>query len=89
MPYIEQKEREKYDRFIDNIVAFLMEIPEEDRDGHINYIVTKILKKVYQPLKYKRINRAMGVLECIKQEYYRRVAEPYETIKQQENGDVE
>ena len=30
----------------------------------------------------------MGVLECCKLEFYRRVAAPYEDIKIEENGDV-
>ena len=49
--------------------------------------MTKVLKGVY-PLRYFYLNRAMGVLECIKQEFYRRVAAPYEDIKIVENGDV-
>jgi hypothetical protein len=53
----------------------------------LNYIVTKILKGVY-PLKYYQLNKAMGVLECIKLEFYRRVAAPYEDVKMKESGDV-
>lgn len=30
----------------------------------------------------------MGVLECVKQEYYRRVAIPYEDQAKERNGDV-
>jgi len=30
----------------------------------------------------------MGVLECIKQEFYRRAVAPYEDKKKEENGDV-
>jgi hypothetical protein len=37
---------------------------------------------------YKHINEIIGVLECAKQEFYRRVAAPYEDTKIQENGDV-
>jgi hypothetical protein len=53
----------------------------------LNYIVTKILKEVY-PLRYYHINKAIGVLECIKQEFYRCIAAPYEDLKKMENGDV-
>ena len=56
-------------------------------DGELNYVVTRILKEVY-PLRYFHLNKAIGVLECIKQEYYRRVTAPYEDIKIQESGDV-
>lgn len=88
MPYIKKDRRERLDIAIAQAVAFLHEVPEEDRDGEINYIVTVILKRIYQPPKYYRYNRAMGVLECIKQEFYRRVVAPYEDKKIQENGDV-
>jgi len=88
MPYIKKERRERLEGAISNLIAFLQEIPEEDRDGEINYIVTALLKRIYQPLRYKRINRAIGVLECIKQEYYRIVASPYEEKKRQEAGDV-
>jgi len=31
----------------------------------------------------------IGVLECVKQEFYRRKVAPYEDIKIIENGDIE
>lgn len=37
---------------------------------------------------YKIINEIIGVLECVKLEFYRRIAAPYENDKQQANGDV-
>jgi hypothetical protein len=49
--------------------------------------VTKMLKEIY-PLRYYHINKAIGVLECIKLEFYRRVAAPYEDVKIKESGDV-
>jgi predicted type IV restriction endonuclease len=63
-------------------------VPEEERDGHINYIVTVLLKRLYQPPNYRRYNKAIGVLECIKMEFYRRMVGPYEEEKISENGDV-
>jgi len=59
----------------------------EQVDGELNYVVTKILKEIY-PLRYFPLNRAIGVLESIKQEFYRRVVAPYEDIKKGESGDV-
>jgi hypothetical protein len=50
-------------------------------------VVTKIIKGIY-PLRYYHINKAVGVLECIKMEFYRRVAAPYEDTKIEQNGDV-
>jgi ribosomal protein S3AE len=87
MPYIKPEKRKKYEETIRNLVATLRSLPPEELDGELNYVITKILKEVY-PLRYYHINKAMGVLECIKQEYYRRVAAPYEDQKIRENGDV-
>ncbi len=87
MPYINQEDRPQYEELIQEITDLLKEKPVESVDGHLNYIVTRIIKEVY-PLRYYHINRAMGVLECIKQEFYRRVAAPYEDTKIEQNGDV-
>lgn len=37
---------------------------------------------------YAHYNEAMGVLECVKQEIYRRLIAPYEQEKCKANGDV-
>jgi hypothetical protein len=87
MPYITQEERPQYDKVLEELTKLLKEKPPESVDGHLNYVVTKIIKEVY-PLRYYHINKAMGVLECIQYEFYRRVAAPYEDIKIKENGDV-
>ena len=87
MPYILQEDRPKFDNLINEIVKKLQERPIENIDGDLNYIVTRIIKESY-PLRYFHINRAMGVLECIQHEFYRRVAAPYEDTKIQQNGDV-
>ena len=87
MPYITQEERPQYEGPIQELIDLLKEKPVESVDGHLNYIVTRIIKEVY-PLRYYHINRAMGVLECVKQEFYRRVAAPYEDTKIEQNGDV-
>ena len=87
MPYIKLKNRSKYEKVLDNLVGILKTLPPEEIDGELNYVVTKILKDIY-PLRYFHINKAMGVLECIKLEYYRRVAAPYEDIKMKESGEV-
>ena len=87
MPYIKVEKRSKYKKSLENLVEILKTLPPEEIDGELNYVVTKILKEVY-PLRYFHINKAVGVLECIKLEYYRRVASPYEDSKIKESGDV-
>jgi hypothetical protein len=46
-----------------------------------------ILKELYKP-SYYNYNRAIGVLESIKLEYYRREVAAYENKKIKENGDI-
>ena len=87
MPYIKAGNRNKYEKLLENLVKILKTLPPEEVDGELNYVVTRILKEIY-PLRYFHINKAVGVLECIKLEYYRRVAAPYEDLKIEEAGDV-
>ncbi len=87
MPYIKSEKRKKYEKIIQELVSILKSLPPEEVDGDLNYVVTKLLKEVY-PLRYYHINKAVGVLECIKLEFYRRVAAPYEDLKIKESGDV-
>ena len=87
LPYIKSEKRKKYEMIIQELVSILKPLPPEEVDGDLNYVVTKLLKEVY-PLRYYHINKAVGVLECIKLEFYRRVAAPYEDLKIKESGDV-
>lgn len=58
--------------------------------GELNYQITCLLNqyKAHKKLSYQTINDILGALEGAKQEFYRRVAVPYEEEKRQENGDV-
>ncbi|MFB0503390.1 MAG: hypothetical protein ACETWE_06125 [Candidatus Bathyarchaeia archaeon] len=87
MPYIKPERREKYKEALEELIGILKSLPVEEVDGEMNYVVTKIVREVY-PLRYFHLNKAIGVLECIKQEFYRRVAAPYEDEKIRESGDV-
>jgi len=87
MPYIKSENRKKYEKVLHELLSILKALPPEEVDGELNFVVTKILKAVY-PLRYYHINKAIGVLECIKLEFYRRVAAPYEDTKIKESGDV-
>ena len=87
MPYIKAEKRGLYNGHIEQLVNIFEQQPLMEVDGDLNYVVTSIFKKLYTP-KYFNYNRAIGVLEAIKQEFYRRVVAPYEDIKIEENGDV-
>jgi hypothetical protein len=81
------EKRGLYNDEIEKIVNTLKAQPLMEVDGDLNYIVTSIFKKFYAP-RYFNYNRAIGVLESIKLEFYRRVVALYEDIKIKENGDV-
>lgn len=87
MPYIKKDAREKWQAVIKNVAEKLKELPVDKLDGELNYLITSILTRAYSP-GYFNYNRAIGLLECIKQEFYRRFVAPYEDEKKEENGDV-
>jgi hypothetical protein len=87
LPYIKPENRTKYKKVLEELTGILKALPVEEVDGEVNYVVTKMLKEIYS-LRYFNLNRAIGVLECIKLEFYRRVAAPYEDRKIKESGDV-
>ncbi|MDE1873770.1 MAG: hypothetical protein KGI04_01470 [Candidatus Micrarchaeota archaeon] len=87
MPYIKKDQRQGIDALLEPLLEHIKGQEVEDIDGQINYIVSRLLKEVYPP-RYFNYNRAMGVLESIKQEFYRRYVAPYEEGKIKENGDL-
>jgi len=89
MPYIKKEMRKIFDDEIDALISKLSEQDENKIDGCLNYIITKIINAVYaKEPNYFKLNRAIGVLEAVKQEFYRRRIAPYEDEKIKENGDV-
>ena len=87
MPYISQEAREHVDNQIYALKVALLDFKPDDRDGVFNYVFTKLLKPFYWE-NYHDLNRAIGILESCKLEFYRRMAAPYEDKKIEENGDV-
>ena len=87
MPYIKQEQRNLVDAKIKDLASAIKGIGKQDRAGVLNYTVSCLIRELYE-LRYSEVNEAVGVLECIKQEYYRRLAAPYEDLKIKENGDV-
>jgi hypothetical protein len=96
MPYINNEKREKYEPFINALVhQVALEIDDDPQDGDhnyvgdLNYIITTLLVKCMPECRYKYVNDAVGILECVKQEYYRRLAAPYEDVAIDKNGDIQ
>lgn len=91
MPYIKQDDRKQLDTAVRGLMWALRNGgTTENIDGRINYAFTRILKDLYDADKpsYYNMNKAIGVLECIKLEFYRRITAPYEDKKIEENGDL-
>lgn len=87
MPYIKQDLRPDIDNLVEPLIEHIKSLSIEDQDGVLNYALTKVIKKVY-PQKYYHLNRALGVLTAVIQEFYRKVVAPYEETKIKQNGDV-
>lgn len=86
MPYI------KYDRRVALDERFYHDadpVPAAD-PGELNFQITQVCLNYlnYYGIRYGILNDIIGALECAKQEFYRRMAAPYETKKMEENGDV-
>ena len=96
MPYIDEEERLELDTQIDNMILAIrdnktnLNNPHDFSNylGRINYCFSRIIYGVMRDVSYRNIAMVTGVLENIKQEYYRRVAEPYEDMKIRQNGDI-
>jgi len=80
MPYIEEDRRKPLNE--------LEATPQTA--GELNYVITMSLIGYLHEhgLSYATINDIVGALEGAKQEFYRRIAEPYENLKVMRNGDV-
>jgi hypothetical protein len=57
--------------------------------SHINYVFSTILWTWFKKnVGYDTINAVVGVLGCVKDEFYRRLAVDYEDMKRCQNGDI-
>lgn len=85
MPYIKLAGRNRFENLLHQVVQTM---PSDA--GELNYLISRIIDTYIQVKgkDYQNLNEVIGVLECVKQEYYRRIAAPYEDIKQAANGDV-
>lgn len=94
MPYIKEEARIFLDECIENMIQCLTEGNElTDQEfvsilGEINYTFSRLLAGSMGKISYSKIAMITGVLENIKQEFYRRVAIPYEKSKIVKNGDI-
>ena len=83
MPYIDMRTRGMFKPISQRLVPL-------EATGVLNYQITCLLKDylAVNGLCYKTLNDIVGAVECAKQEFIRRVVNPYEDKKIEENGDV-
>lgn len=95
MPYIKQEQRV----FLDGCVYKMIDCLTDGNDyltdeefmsilGNINYMFSRIISGCMGKISYAKIAMVTGVLENIKQEFYRRAAATYEDKKILGNGDI-
>lgn len=102
MPYIDESNRTKLDACIGELILCLKntisdkpfqntELSNEELlkiAGNINYVFSRVSASLMGTPSYPKIAILTGVLENIKQEFYRRVASVYEDQKISQNGDI-
>lgn len=104
MPYIKEENRKILDPSVNSIVEVLKTCACSQSLGHpykslsneeflnilgdINYVFSRVISNLMGDKSYTKIAMITGVLENIKQEYYRRIAATYEDKKIVENGDI-
>lgn len=95
MPYISESDREDLDNAINQLSTAIKNVTNLDNLndfslylGRINYCFSRVITNVMGKVSYNKIAMVTGVLENVKQEFYRRVASPYEDKKIIQNGDI-
>lgn len=102
MPYIKEELRKELDSCINELIICLRSTVRDkvfeqeslsDQElleitGNINYTVSRLCASLMGKISYSKIAIITGVLENIKQEFYRRASSPYEDRKINENGDI-
>jgi hypothetical protein len=90
MPYIKKEDRPKFNSVIEDVVDELTEHGYATfKVGELNYVLSSIIWKLFdQSPSYSHGNDLVGVIECVKEEFYRRKLSKLEDEKILENGDI-
>jgi hypothetical protein len=90
MPYIKKDDREYLDELLEVLADDRVSGRSITTPGELNYVITRIcLNFINHRKNYASYNAVIGVLECAKQELYRRAVSVYEDKKIKENGDLD
>lgn len=91
MPYIPKNDRPDLDPYIEKLAEAVKQKASDsqgDYEGLLNYVMTRLVLLVMPERRYRHIARITGVLENVKQEFYRRFAGKYEDEQIEKNSDV-
>ena len=98
MPYIPLEQRRACDGLIDELAGQIVRLAKESGSdgafaGLLNYACTRLALQIVRRrcgrLRYWLIALLTGVFKNIADEFYRRLAAPYEDRQLARNGDVE
>jgi hypothetical protein len=103
VPYINQDRRKVLDSSIDQLCLSIKSLLTTDNVfnktqitneeflsicGDINYCFSRIVSNLMKDVSYSKIVMITGILENVKEEFYRRIAVDYENEKILENEDI-
>lgn len=94
MPYINQEARQELDEAIETMVEFITHGNDlSDYEllqiaGELNYIFSRIIAGCMGKVSYSKIAIITGLMENMKQEFYRRIASTHEDRAILNNGDI-
>lgn len=87
MPYIAEDRRAKLDPHVSEVITTLRDLGWNE--GDLNYTISRLVGAAFEEeSRYHTIARVTGVLKNVADEFYRRIAGPYEEAAIEKNGDV-
>jgi hypothetical protein len=88
VPYIKEEYRQELHHVLDDLIYTITTLPSEDRNGIVTYTVYKIVKDLYWQPSWDNLSDGRKCLDEASREFCRRIIEPYEDLKIEENGDI-
>ena len=84
MPYILEKDRPKFSKAIEDLAIKI------ESKGDLNYVISDLVGRLILKTKisYTQISEWIDGVDGAERELTRRLLDPYEDIKIEENGDV-
>jgi hypothetical protein len=93
MPYIKREDRPVLKSLVEDIVREVKEHHDFDTwGGKLNYVVSLLLTELFDlshnNARYLQLQTAIGILECVKLELYRRRGTAIEESARERNGEI-